>query len=198
MIQQLDDYTLRRRFVSALREMLRNEVLKKGYNAETSSLDALCDTACMIEEASRYNQGMRRVEAANTAATASRLAPSKLNISTGLNRPIAFVKNSTFQCVLPQRPAQAGKTPEAKPPQASDSSTKPNYPPKQQTQPRPQNWPQNSTACFQCGQTGHIRANCPKLKQGLRTAAMTMSTSHTAYLPYTRKSRGTTSRDRRR
>jgi hypothetical protein len=59
MIQQPDEYTLRRRFVSALRETLCNEVLNKGYNAETSSLDALCDTARMIKEASRYNQGMR-------------------------------------------------------------------------------------------------------------------------------------------
>jgi Ty3 transposon capsid-like protein len=59
MIQQPDNCTHRQRFVSALRETLRNEVLKKGYNAETSSLDALCDTARMIEEASRYNQGMR-------------------------------------------------------------------------------------------------------------------------------------------
>jgi hypothetical protein len=58
MIQQPDDYMLRRRFVYVLRETLRNEVLKKGYNAETSSLEVLCDTARMIEEASRYNQGM--------------------------------------------------------------------------------------------------------------------------------------------
>jgi hypothetical protein len=51
MIQQLDNYTLRRCFVSVLRDTLRNKVLKKGYNVETSSLDALCDTARMIEEA---------------------------------------------------------------------------------------------------------------------------------------------------
>jgi Retrotransposon gag protein len=139
MIQQPDEYTLRRRFVSALHEALRNEVLKKGYNAETSSLDALCDTAHMIEEASRYNQGMRRVEAANTPANTYQIAPSKLNTAQGLNRPIVFVKGNMFQCVRPQRPAQAGKTPEAKPPQVSGSSAKPNYPPKQQTQQRPQN-----------------------------------------------------------
>jgi hypothetical protein len=131
MIQQPDDYTLRRPFVSALRETLRNVVLKKGHNAETRSLDALCDTARMIEEASRYNQGMRRAEAANTAANASRLAPSKPNIPMGLNRTVAFVKNSMFQRVVTQRPAQAGKTPEVKPPQASGSSAKPNYPPKE-------------------------------------------------------------------
>jgi tRNA(Glu) U13 pseudouridine synthase TruD len=102
MIQQPDDYTLRRRFVSALRETLRNEVLKKGYNAETSSLDTLCDTARMIEEASQYNQGMRRAEAANTAANTYRLAPSKPSTAPGLNRPTAFVKGSTLQHVPPQ------------------------------------------------------------------------------------------------
>jgi Zinc knuckle len=48
---------------------------------------------------------------------------------------------------------------------------KPNYPPKQQTQPQPHNPLQNSTVCFKCGQNGHIRTNCLKLKQGLRTAA---------------------------
>jgi Zinc knuckle len=52
-------------------------------------------------------------------------------------------------------------------PQVSGSSAKPNYSPKQQTPLRPQ----NSSACFECGQPGHIRANCPKLKQGLRMAA---------------------------
>jgi hypothetical protein len=71
MIQQPDDYTLRQHFVSALHQTLRNEVLKKGYNAATSSLEALCDTARMIEEASWYNQGMRKEEAANTAANTS-------------------------------------------------------------------------------------------------------------------------------
>jgi Zinc knuckle len=76
-----------------------------------------------------------------------------------------------FQHVPPQRPVQAGKTPEVKPPQASGSSAKPNYTLKQQMQSRPQNGPQNSSACFECGQTGHIRSHCPKLKQGLRTAA---------------------------
>jgi Zinc knuckle len=72
-----------------------------------------------------------------------------------------------FPRVPPQRPTQAGKAPGAKPPQAPGSSVKLNYPPKQQMQARPL----NSSVCFECGQPGHIRANCPKLKQGLRTAA---------------------------
>jgi Zinc knuckle len=39
------------------------------------------------------------------------------------------------------------------------------------TEQQMQNRPQSSSACFKCGQTGHIRANCPKLELGLRTAA---------------------------
>jgi hypothetical protein len=89
----------------------------------------------------------------------------------GLKTAAPFVKSGTFQRVPPQRPVQAGKAPEAKPPQAPGISAKPNYPPKQQMQARPQNRPQNSSASFECGQPGHIRANCLKLKQGLRTAA---------------------------
>jgi hypothetical protein len=85
----------------------------------------------------KFERVMQRAEAANTAANASQLATSKLNITTGPNRPVTFVKSNTFQRVLPQRPAQAGKTPEAKPPQVSGSSAKLNYPPKQQTQTRP-------------------------------------------------------------
>ena len=53
-----DIYTFRKWFVSALRDLLRNEVLKKGYNTEFSTIDQLYETACMIEEASRYNHGM--------------------------------------------------------------------------------------------------------------------------------------------
>jgi hypothetical protein len=56
-------------------------------------------------------------------------------------------------------------------PQASGSSAKPNYQLKQQMQMWPQSQPQSSSSCFECGQTGHIRAYCLKLKQGLRMAA---------------------------
>ena len=48
-----------KRFVSALCDSLCNEMLKKGYNAEFSTIDQLYETACMIEEASRYNHGMQ-------------------------------------------------------------------------------------------------------------------------------------------
>ena len=58
MIHPLDIYTFRKWFVSALHDLLHNEVLKKGYNAEFSTIDQLYETARMIEQASHYNHGM--------------------------------------------------------------------------------------------------------------------------------------------
>ena len=62
MIHPPDVYTFRKWSVSALRDSLCNEVLKKGYNAKFSTIDQLYETACMIEEASRYNHRMRCTE----------------------------------------------------------------------------------------------------------------------------------------
>ena len=42
----------------ARRDQLRNEVLKKGYNAKFSTINQLYETARMTEEASCYNHGM--------------------------------------------------------------------------------------------------------------------------------------------
>ena len=58
MIHPHDIYTFCKWFVLALRDSLSNEVMKKGYNAEFSTIDQLYETARMIEEASHYNHGM--------------------------------------------------------------------------------------------------------------------------------------------
>ena len=62
MIHLPDVYTFHKRFVSALHDSLCNEVLKKGYNTEFSTIDQLYKTTHMIEEASRCTHGMRRAE----------------------------------------------------------------------------------------------------------------------------------------
>ena len=49
MIHPPDIYTFCKQFVLALHDLLRNEVLKKGYNAEFSTIDQLYKTAHMIE-----------------------------------------------------------------------------------------------------------------------------------------------------
>ena len=58
MIHLPNVYMFHKRFVLALHDLLHNEVLKKGYNTEFSTIDQLYEIACMIKEASRYNHGM--------------------------------------------------------------------------------------------------------------------------------------------
>ena len=54
MVMRPDEYTFRRRFILALREPLRQEVLKQGLNPEKSSIGQLYELANAIEEAMRY------------------------------------------------------------------------------------------------------------------------------------------------
>ena len=58
MVHLPDVYTFCKQFVSALYDLLCNEVLKKGYNTEFSTINQLYEIAHMIEEASCYNHGM--------------------------------------------------------------------------------------------------------------------------------------------
>ena len=58
MIHLPDVCTFCKQFILVLRDLLRNEVLKKGYNAEFSNINQLYETAHMIEEASHYNHRM--------------------------------------------------------------------------------------------------------------------------------------------
>ena len=63
--------------------------------------------------------------------------------------------------------------PVQKPVQMSRSSAKPSSHPKQTTRPLDHNSSMNATAaCFECGQTGHLHANCPHLKHNMRSMAI--------------------------
>ena len=125
MIHPPDVYTFRKWFVSALCDSLCNEVLKKGYNAEFSTIDQLYETAHMIEEASRYNHGMRRAENTHTAASNTKPAAHKTLLPTAQLRTIIGRENVVHH-TQPTHTYNAPK-PEQKTVQVKDSSTKPSY-----------------------------------------------------------------------
>ena len=50
MVQLPDKYMFQRKFMSALCKTLCNDILKKGYNAESGSIEQLYETPCMLEE----------------------------------------------------------------------------------------------------------------------------------------------------
>ena len=171
MIHPPDVYTFRKRFVAALRESLRNEVLKKGYNAEFSTIEQLYETARMVEEASRYNHGMQRVENATaTAASSAKLTAQKTRPQTGQTRASLGRESTTQQ--MPMARAYSAPKPEQRFAQVKDSSTKPSY--RQKPLPRPPEKEISSTSntCYECGQVGHIRPNCPRLAGKMRSAAI--------------------------
>ena len=121
MIHPPDIYTFRKWFISALHDLLCNEVLRKGYNAEFSTIDQLYETACMIEEASHYNHGMRHAENAHTAASNTKPAAHKTLLPMAQLRTIVGREN-IVHCTQPTCTYNAPK-PEQKTVQVKDSST---------------------------------------------------------------------------
>ena len=122
MIHLPDIYTFRKRFVSALHDSLCNEVLKKVYNAEFSTIDQLYETAHMIEEASHYNHRMQHTKNAHTAASSTKPASYKTPLPMGQSRTVIGREN-IMHCMQTMRGYNAPK-PEQKTVQVKDSSTK--------------------------------------------------------------------------
>ena len=57
MVMPPDEYTMRWRFLVALRDPLRRDVLTCGYTAEFCTLEQLAEVATSIEDAMRYDMG---------------------------------------------------------------------------------------------------------------------------------------------
>ena len=125
MIHPPDIYTFRKRFVSALHDSLHNEVLKKDYNAEFSTIDQLYETARMIEKASHYNHRMRHAKNTCTAASNTKPAVHKALLPTAQSRTVIGRENVVHR-MQPTRMYNAPK-PEQKTIQVKDSSTKLSY-----------------------------------------------------------------------
>ena len=103
MIQQPDVYTFHKQFVSALRNMLQNEVLKKGDTSKFSTIEQIFEAARMIEDVSQYHLGMQGM--VNTRLSASITHTTwRPEQTMGLSKPIVVAKSSTTACALPSKP----------------------------------------------------------------------------------------------
>ena len=125
MIHLPNVYMFCKWFVSALCDSLRNEVLKKGYNAEFSTINQLYETAHMIEEASCYNHRMRHAENTHTAASNTKPAAHKTLLLTVQLRTVVGRENVVHH--TQPTPTYHAPKPEQKTVQVKDSSTKPSY-----------------------------------------------------------------------
>ena len=82
MVQHPDGYTMRKRFLEALREPLRRAVLLRGLTPEYSDLAELVSAAQQIERAVCYELGTQHREEASSRATSPELSndgPESIN-----------------------------------------------------------------------------------------------------------------------
>ena len=62
MVEKPDPYTQQKRFLAALRDLLRREVLSRRYMAEFSRIEDLISTAQAVEDAVQYDLCTRHME----------------------------------------------------------------------------------------------------------------------------------------
>src|SRR6266481_3095906 len=83
MVQYPDGYTMRKRFLAALCELLCCEVLLQGHMAEFSRGAGLTLAAERVENAMHYDVGTRHSDALNSSVAAqTRLIPARVRMNT--------------------------------------------------------------------------------------------------------------------
>ena len=93
MIHLPDMYMFHKWFVSALHDSLCNEVLKKGYNTQFTTIEQLYETAQMVEEASCYNYRMWHIESTHAAVSNTKPAAYKAQPLMGQARTVVRREN---------------------------------------------------------------------------------------------------------
>ena len=94
IVMRPDKYTFHRRFISALREPLRQEVLKQGLNPDKSTISQLYELTNAIEEATRYNQGTRKTEGMGTipSTTQQSVVSKPITLNQSVRKPTPMTR----------------------------------------------------------------------------------------------------------
>ena len=147
MVQYLDDYSFRRRLIAALRPSLQKEVLHRGITAEFSSMQDILEKAKDIEDSLCYDIGSRMsVETAHVSAHANQ------SVAKSYKQMIEVApKGTTGQIRMNRQVTQ--------PIQRMSSNTR-KIPETTGKQPLKE----GELKCYECGQKGHMRPQCPKLR----------------------------------
>ena len=147
MVQYPDDYLFRRRLIAALRPSLQKEVLCRGITAEFSSMQDILEEAKDIKDSLQYDIGSQmssEVMHSNAYANQSMAKPSKWMIGVAL-------RGTTGQTMMNRQVTQ--------PIQKTSSNTH-KLPETTGKQPSTE----GELKCYECGQKGHMRPQCLKLR----------------------------------
>ena len=157
MVRKLDNYTQRKRFLVALCDLLRREVLTRGHTTEFSCMVDLVSTTSQVEDAMQYDMGARQSEVQHRAAVPPQPIPARVWAQPPHPVPPGNRNRET-----------TGRKPAATTP-ARLAPPKPTNPVGSKSAHNAGN-KQTTPVCYQCGQPGHISSNCPQ-RQGKPCAA---------------------------
>ena len=148
MVQYPDEYSCRRRLIAALRPSLQKDVLRREITAEFSSMEDILEKAKDIEDSSRYDIIVR---------TANDISDVVLTMYTPVvktSKPMFYQAQKSSG--LTQRTLKPGSHPH--------TTVKASNSPRHVTSGTGVPSKEGELHCYECGQKGHIKPQCPKLK----------------------------------
>ena len=147
MVQYLDNYSFRRQLIAALRPSLQKEVLRRGITAEFSSMQDILEKAKDIEDASCYDIG-------------SQMSVEMVHGSAHANQSMAKSAKQMIEVVLKGTTGQIRTNRQVTQPIRRMSRNTCKIPETTGKQPSKE----GELKCYECGQKGHMRPQCPKLR----------------------------------
>ena len=147
MVQYPDDYLFRRWLIATLRPSLQKEVVCRGITVEFSSMQNMLEKAKDIKDSSCYDIGSQMsVETAHGSAQANK------NMAKSSKQTIEVAPTGTTRQIRTNRQV-------TQPIQKMSSNTH-KIPETTGKQPSKE----GELKCYECGQKGHMRPQCPKLR----------------------------------
>ena len=146
MVQYLDDYSFRRRLIAALRSSLQKEVLCRGITAEFSSMQDILEKVKDINDSLHYDIG-------------SQMSVETAHGSVHANQSVARSSKQMIEVALKGTTGQIRMNRQVTQPIWKASSNTRKIPETTGKQPLKE----GELKCYECGQKGHMRPQCPKL-----------------------------------
>ena len=147
MVQYPDDYSFRRWLIATLRPSLQKEVLHRGITVEFSSMQDILEKAKDIEDSSCYDIG-------------SQMSVETVHSNAHTNHSMAKSSKRMIEVALKGTTGQIRMNRQVTQPIRKMSNNTCKIPETTGKQPSKE----GDLKCYECGQKGHMRPQCPKLR----------------------------------
>ena len=147
MVQYLDNYSFRRWLIAALRPSLQKKVLRRGITAEFSSMQDILEKVKDIEDSSQYD-------------IRSQMSVGIAHGSAHANQSVAKSSKWMIEVAPKGTTGQIGMNRQVTQPIQKMSSNIHKIPETTGKQPLKE----GELKCYECGQKGHMRPQCPRLR----------------------------------